>query len=104
MERAGAPDKLIIHRLTVKGDEMAVAFTRERGAREHEKYEAVLYKTGDEFAGSSKIRIGNFTGDQTARMRVPSFVESGGRMTLSFLLQGVTLDWHSFHGVLSNAH
>lgn len=103
LERAGALDKLIIHRLTVKGDEMVLAFTRERGGREPEKYEAALHKTGGEFAGSSRIRIRSFTSDQTARIRVPSLVETGERMTLSFLLQGLTPDWHSFHGVLSSA-
>lgn len=103
LERAGALDRLNFHRLTVKGDEMVVAFTRERGGREPEKYDLVLHRTGNEFTGSSKIRIGDFTTDQTAQMRVPSFVESDGRLTMSWLLQGSTPDWHSFHGTLANA-
>lgn len=102
LERAGAADKLSVQRLTVKGTEMVLAFTRERGGREPEKYEAALTKKGNEFTGSSKIRIGNYTSDKTAQVRVPSFVESGGRITLTLLLRGVTSDWHSFDGVLSS--
>lgn len=103
LERAGAADKLTMRRLTVKGNEMVVAFTRERGGREPEQYEAVLNRNGSEFTGASKIRIGTYTNPKAAQVRVPSFVESGGRITLSLLLQGVTSDWHSFDGVLSSA-
>ena len=102
LDRTRAPDKLIVHRLTIKGNEMVVAITRERGGRAPEKYETVLYNAGDGFVGSSKIRIGNFTADQPAQIRVPSFVEASGQITLSLMLQGVTQDWHSFHGVLSS--
>jgi hypothetical protein len=103
LERTGAGDKLSVQRLTVKGNEMVLAFTRERRGREPEWYEVVLNKTAGEFTGRSKIRIGTFTSDKTAQVRVPSFVESGGRIALSLLLQGVTSDWHSFEGVLSSA-
>lgn len=102
LERTGAADKLTMRRLTVKGNEMVVAFTRERGGREPEQYEAVLNRTGSEFTGASKIRIGTYTNPKAAQVRVPSFVESGCRITLSLLLQGVTSDWHSFDGVLSS--
>lgn len=104
LERRGSVDKVSVHRLTFKDGEMALTFTRERGSREPEKYETILHKTGDGFSGSSEIRIGNFTNHKIAHIRVPSFVESGGKITLSLLLQGVTSDWHSFDGVLSSAH
>lgn len=103
LERAGASDRLIVHRLTVKGGEMIVSFSRERGGREPEKYEAALHQGDNDFEGASKIKIGNFVEDSTAKIRIPSFFESEGRIILSLLLRGATRDWFAFDGVLKSS-